>query len=922
MNYLKELLESYSRLKQRKLKLLEQGFGGGGTQVQGNTPQERIAFMANGVGTATSDSPAKFIHNNQQFSVFRTKPRREDPNGHVTIKVELGSRSKNFKPPYQGLEKYLGDSSEGEPETPKMDEPQQASQPEAVDQDQFNTQAVTDAIMQAQPGAGVAQSELSLTSPEVAQKMVEIYTEISGKVDKIWESLSKDFKRHYKTKENLALRLYGGRGSLESQVSKAFVIVKDANGNLVTIRASGDEYMSLEVTKAIRDILEITSKTTLTDSDKTKLDSLVSYTKDGEIIIFDSGGAEGMLFRPGKSNVQGGVLGAILKSFEEKFNHKIQVKDPTDLTLSKQDNALQSTFFEDINSVLALGSTCKQGMDVGGPNKKKIKQVAGKRKFMSRTPADYCSQMIKHLMWRYASKTENLLKILTPISLLERSNQDYAMVLEKGDTTIAFLREVIKNGTDKMYQSIIRIAKNSMVARKPERSIPKGQETRHGRRADATEVWSSKEKLIQALRNSGVTDEDIQKYGFIKEITIEEAYGDLNKKLRSLDKGYKKNQKVFVLDISYKNYLSLKERAKAGTGYATTRNYFLDGRLATDPTAKPDELAADQKFRKAMSQNLFGDSGPSLDIGSTFLKEMSEYNNNQIEPVFNLIKDLPINAQTLTPDGKKLKKSQVFKTLAKSVIDTLNKDSSYSELFGREYGEESIYMDPDSPFADERESKYQKQLKKDSSKDKRELVNYLDKFVKAKKGESQEDLIIRAKGALATYLKNKKLQSHLASDDPVTREKAKRYLGIKYFLAGGANSDSLLCDYRELYGKDNYMFRQNESFSLVREWLSGNKDYDIKWDGNSYTIFNKTEDDVAITCQDSRIESDKDKLNGIQSSITSVFFSRGLLKKMDKRGRRQDSNTSNENSGELILEFLNSQKDILTKIFNIISKDV
>lgn len=937
MNYFNELLESYSLLKQRKLKLLEQeapvANSSSGNQIQGSNPQERvrdiIAKTKSQAGTVKESNPLLLYLGDKEFKCWVARNTRQ-------VSVKYGFSNYNAEKNPNALYKHLVTA---EDEEQKSSDQQQQPQ---EDQSQSEPMAgesqapeVTSPLQQIPiPGAGIQKSELATTSPESAAAMQEVFRDIAARTQSIFSSLSKNLKQFYKSSTVVAQRLYGDHKSLESIISNAVVIKRDDRGELVSIKASGDSYLSLAVSRSVDKIIDITTKNSITDSDKIKLDSLVAYTKDEELIIFDEGGSEGLLFQT-RGKVKGGIVGAMLTSFEEKFNHKIKTADPRNLSLTKENNAIQSTFFEDVAGILALGSVCKEERDDPTKNvmkAKKYKKGDTQRKKVKDQSS--CAKMIEHLTHRYADKAQNLLKILSPMALLERSNEDYALALKSGDNTVPFLKNLIRRGTDKMYQAIIRVSKHALETRKAERSISKGLETMNGKRADATEVWSTREQLTKALINSGVTPEEIEKHKFIKEVTIEEAYGSQpsNMELRKMDTVYKPGQKVFILDVSYKNYLNLKFKAVAGSNLLTTRENFLNGKhtpattfdefgnRVDDPQREPENIEADRRFREAMSKNLFGEGSRDLEVGSPLLAKLSKYHNEELkQKIFDIIKDTPLNAQTQSSDGKKIKKVKPFEMLAKSIIEQLSEDKSYAELFGRDPIDEFELAN----YAERGE--YSQKRQKQMDEDARELYNYLRTFVKKKPGESNKEALTRAKGSLAMYLMNRKIKKDLASDDPEVRQQAKEYLAVKFFLAGGSNDDSLICDWRELYGKDNFIFRQNEAFSMVREWLHGGDEanqYQMISTGNTFILRKKDDHDIYISCNDARFEGSNDEENGIQSSITVTSFSNKLLRLLDKRKNRIVSSVESNNTGELLMEFLEGQKNILTKLFEIISKGV
>lgn len=891
MNYLKDLLESYSRLKKRKLKLLEQA----SNQISGDSPEQRVAYIISQVKgkNYTEKNPLVLSLGDKQFQCFISASRKQ-------VTVKYGARNYNVeynpKPLYPHL--VTGEDEGAEPETPEQGQEQQTEQPQ--DQ-QFDPSQVTQAIMDIAPGAGVMQSELAINNPAVAQEIIQVFQEIVPDVQSAWTNLPKDIKLKYKNNiANFTVRIYGNRpGSFESQVSKAFVVVKDANGNLVTIKASGDQYTSLQVSKSFQKVVKILGKDSLDDNDKNILNNLVGVTKDGEVIILDVGGNEGMIF-----NDNSGHLKNILQSIESKFKYKTNIINPNVLTNTRQDNALQSTFFEEIPSILALGSTCKQGMDI--PND------------------DSCRKLFQLLMQKYSDKSSQLLKILTPFSMLERTNQDFAMKISQGDLTGMFLREVLKNGTQRMYQTIIRVAKHAMVARKPERSIPKGLDTKRGRRLDATEVWSTREQLESALLNSGIPMEDIQSYGFIKEMSIEDAY-NYQKDLRNVDSRYKPGQKVYTLDISYKHYLSLKEGAKAGEGTSNSRQEFFKG-LDLETGSENDRIAS-LKFRQAMSKNLF--DGEDLSPNSSLAQELSRYNDGLTE-IYQRVQGLAVNAKVLSPNSKKLIKAKPFEELAKNTIDELLKNSAYSEIYGDIDIEEPEYTG-DPGIDSKLKARYGKRLKERNTKidrDRKELLNYLNETVYKKESESNSEYAAaiedRAKHALSMFLRNKALQRDLNSEDEGLRTTARKYQAAKMFLAGGANDDTLICDYRELYGKKNFIFRQNQAFAMVKDWLNGSEDYEMSFQGNSFTLAKKGSKSYYIKSNDFRL--DDNPFSGEESSNSSLYFGTELMESMDGRKKIKgfvgDSVELTDDTKSMLFEFLEHQKDILTKIFKSISKDV
>ena len=304
-----------------------------------------------------------------------------------------------------------------------------------------------------------------------------------------------------------------------------------------------------------------------------------------------------------------------------------------------------------------------------------------------------------------------------------------------------------------LIQSILEHSLETLKVRKPVYAVPVGDQVGGGKRQDIFEVFNSNDEAVAAANRSGLSVTPV-------EMSIEDAFGPRKQEeLEALKRAgiFKDGQVVSVIKVSLKNYLEL-DSAKYGSGSANTF------------------AGANGLMRKSYaSEPLLATISSNLQMSRTDQQNMRNY-FNQIDEIAKSVFDVPKNVIVTTSDGKKLNaRSNAQQTFAKSIIDKLS---------GLGY--------TDNPKLKDIMDNCKKIISKIGTK--YELDAAIDSL----------------KNQTVTWLQSSQISKDLLSSDPITKKNAQMFLAHKMFHSGGSDDNNLICDYRDLTAKKNYIFRQND----------------------------------------------------------------------------------------------------------------
>jgi len=340
------------------------------------------------------------------------------------------------------------------------------------------------------------------------------------------------------------------------------------------------------------------------------------------------------------------------------------------------------------------------------------------------------------------------------------------------------LYEVLGEGeaSKSLFESMLKHSAESLRVRSPKYALSVGDQVGRGKRQDVLELYNDLDEAKIAAQKSGL---EVEPYS----MPIEEAFGD--KHLEELDAliaagVYSPGQEVSVLKVSLKNYMSL-NTAKYGGGAANT---FAgkDGLMRQSYTK--------ESLLKTISSNLQMSRSDRTAVKGYF---------DELDKIATAAFDLPTEAIVTTKDGKKINTKDTPKTFSKSILDKLR----------------SLGYDTSPGLLTDLEKNARKIIKGTGTK--YELRAAFDSL----------------KNQTVTLLQADRVANDLKSEDPTVRRSAQLQIAHKMFHAGGSDDNQLVCDYRDLIGSKNYVFKQNDPLrDAWRSVLNG----EIDQMGNSWDL--------------------------------------------------------------------------------------
>ena len=419
----------------------------------------------------------------------------------------------------------------------------------------------------------------------------------------------------------------------------------------------------------------------------------------------------------------------------------------------------------------------------------------------------------------------------------------------------------------------------STSQRNPMLSLPVGDQVGKGKRQDILEFYNTKKEAEDAAARSGLIGVAPTPGKFGTFFSSDDDDQDIKNALLK-DKVFKKNQQVFTLKVSLKNYLSLAadHPAKFGGGRYST---FKD--LLTNILNKKGESVIDpvnKKFIDTISDN--------LGIDETQFKDLQAY-SKKLFKIGGVIFATPKKAQVeVAGEMVEVDNGEVIAT---AILDKF-KEKGFKTILGAGVDD---------------------------------ILQSAAKVIKGKISTPEETKAAyeRIQIHLNDRLQTRKLQKDLDHRNPSVRENAQRFLAYKMFHAGGSDDDNLICDYRGLKDKDNFIFKQNDP--LRDAWASiKNKDkawsLDMTDSGQVKLTKNPPSNPPMTITMKSSIRSNKievwdpdkkkkvKKTNGYSSSYI-VEVSRGVM----------ESYSKNDNTQEEIVEMrglISKLKSLLEKVPN------
>lgn len=897
MKYFKELLESYSRLKKRQLVLLEMARPGkavaeGQREAEAAYTQAQNELKHKPEFTYRSPQPGKIL-------VFKGNPAK-------TISVSIGgpryfvswnkvkSKVYNYLQPTDqaGVRKDGKIGSSAEPEKIK---------PELSD----------DLAKMAQELEGA-----SLKDPKLSEKMLTMGQKIKGSLKNLLTKYYRKVKDPEGTPEGLHAAFFSRRqGSFEWALGNAILFKKSASkeGKL-TIESGKISDLGEEEAQAIRQeaisrmeaCVNVIEKMEKNPESVTKEDiDLINSTFKlrGNCRAFKNGGKSEncrVLISTGTGRFEGlvfndtnGALKTLIRAAEESSK-----KVPGDARVDIQ----QAKIYEDANgraNIVRLSKITEISTVI--TSHQKMCGDVGKHKENPKL-ANYCDKRKQMILEKYSDDMQRVSDLINEYNLQIEKNGELGMLADSEfEELLDFFgpSDEAKQALKASMSLAKRLSNRSLEKRNPDLIFNVGKEVGFGKRTDNIELYNSEESLNQSLLNDGYSEKDIEKF---KEDGTIRCGQSAKQAFRGAQDEYELARSNNVVNdsstyctfnISEKNYVSFSDGGmKSGSQRMSTVGSVLSN---TAPPGKEKEV---QEARESMKKNLgFKDSD---------LADCSKVHEELSSKVDNTLTKLAIK-QKVVINGKEVEAWDKVET-AKSMLKHLRENNSIDSL-GRP---------PLSTLLQKAEA-----LKKDPKADPDELFR-----------------------EFASFSKMKLISEGLSGKDSM---KYKKYAAALIFSSGGA-SDGTMVNAQAMVDQRRYSFRQNAIFDFVRDAMRDPSTEDPnqppqEWDfvtekDGSISVVNKKNQDLSLTLQMSAVRKKSDsetkedgieetgKLNQNCDASISEEMMRALSggRTFDIKDKKDSAifkgiNSSTEYSGELLIEFLSSNKDVFKKLIEFIKID-
>lgn len=532
MNYFTELLESFEKLKKRKLKLLESVDPEQWAQSELQKAQQQNPPPSTAVPYITMGVRKKVAIFNSAKG-WKFSPVNND--GSVNV-----GQSKFLDRFYQQFVGMFREDDDGKQQTANDSKPK----------------------VKLGGGELLQQTDMFEMHGEELNPAIEAFQDIAIIANNVYTNLPAKLVKgkNWGSPALFSNYLYGARKqSLESltiNVKTKINYDEDTNTYVTTVEPPNAGVVS-EVSKKIKLIVESLAKDNITDSATLhKLESSFAINSDGSVSIFSDTIDSGLVYKD-----DNGFLKMLISALNIKFKVKVRKIDLSKQVSTGLDNVTRGVALEEVLTLFSMEKKIQEMTAVNHPGVK-ILQKELKANFFE------IKQKLKVMKQTYQS-------------WVKAYNES---ALEPEDVKIInTFAALLGDGSEKLIASMVKVSKDAIAVRKPDFILTKGRETGEGRRQDTFEIHSDFNKAKTGLLKMGYTDEEISLKGMIKEAPIEEVFkGRENKLAAVIGSGlFLKGQKVFYTPVSLKNYIGLDEAVFGSTTVGSNKN-FMDG-VSNDP---------------------------------------------------------------------------------------------------------------------------------------------------------------------------------------------------------------------------------------------------------------------------------------------------------------------------------------------------
>lgn len=408
-------------------------------------------------------------------------------------------------------------------------------------------------------GQNIASSEFALENPEDAMAAQESFQNIAFILPEVYSGLDKKFVQGlWGTFAAFGTYVFGrAPQSLEAHTLniKTRIVYDEATKQYLSLVTPPDPQNVKDVAKNLEFLFNSFSKDNLSEDDKVKLRKMFSINSNGHVSTFNDDDNSGLVFSDNT-----GFLKNLLMAGEEKYLLKFRRLDVKKEISLGIDNHIRGVALEEILPVLVMQRKLQEFAALGIPNQALTQGI------------QVSMGLIK----------EKLLKLLQNYESWIQAHDQSA--LEPEDVkVINAVGTLLGNNGSKLIGAIVAASKDAVSIRQPDFVVTRGREVGEGRRQDTFEIFGDFNRAKIALTKMGYSDQEIMMDGMIKTVRVEEAFtGREDQLAMALGAGiFKKGQIVFYTPVSLKNYLSL-DRALFGNAVAKSTSDFIKG-VTLDP---------------------------------------------------------------------------------------------------------------------------------------------------------------------------------------------------------------------------------------------------------------------------------------------------------------------------------------------------
>lgn len=619
MEYFHQLLESYNKLKKRKLKL--RLVEAADPNAEARAKSEMMIAQQQG---ATSYNSYKVPGISKNLFIFFTK--KGEPkfanaasNKNGVYSALGGYNQKFINQDWDEFVNYFVENSqesekgqEGQGEQMGQDPTMQASQ-------QMQAQEM---MQQASP--------ISIRTEE----------EIGPILENCWDNTPKtllDGSKKFATFEEFTNVILGDNGmSIESHILNAVKLNREGLGSLTPNTDPVDPTLQSRVADRFIKLFTVLSKSddTLSQDDRDFIEDYFIEMSDGSVTIsVDTDEENGLNFKDTT-----GILKLTLNTMKQKFSVNPRFSDFSGLTDKSSDEEFRGVSMEEILPLLEMIQRCQ-------------KDTTMIQKSGILTPAEPKScGVAKILSENFAHKIEKMKQVHAEWS----QTREMGAIDASDMATIAFLETFVGPNSKDMFKALIDASKAGIKTRKADYILPVGRVVGMGKRDDVIEIFNDRNQAIKALVKSGFRQERAEQM-----VKVAKA-----QKVLELNPGYakfgvrsgavKRDQEIYYYGTSLKNLLDIK---KTPLGKGSTEGF-------------KEFLAKDSDLKGNMH----------VDLGLGDLAEVTGY-MSKLDKVEKTANSIPTKA--LVSSGRnsaKLIRVNALKELMGNVEASIKKNHTVDEL--------------------------------------------------------------------------------------------------------------------------------------------------------------------------------------------------------------------------------------------------